>query len=79
MLYTESGTAMVRVTDKETSQRTLIREPQKEVKDLAFAYVRTEVVLGVVDAYGTVFVYNIERTQSDLSYPFCRQKNWLWL
>lgn len=74
-MFLESGTALVRVMDKETHQRTLIREPKKEVKDLSFAYIRSDVVLGIVDGYGTTCIYTIEREQSGLSYPFICLQN----
>lgn len=65
ILFLEPGTALVRVSDKETNQRTLLRELKKDVKDLAFAYTRPAVILGAIDGNGTTFVYNITKTDDN--------------
>lgn len=61
--------SLVRVTDKETNQRKLIRDLQKDVKDLAFAYTKAEVILGAIDGNGTTYIYNIQRTKTEIEYP----------
>lgn len=61
---------MIRVTDRETGMRMLIRDTKKGVKDLAFAYIRTEVVLGVIDGSGMTYIFKIEKEQNNLLYPF---------
>lgn len=69
-MFFSEGAALVRVADMETNKRMLIRELKKDVKDLAFAYTRPEVVLGAVDGNGTTHVFNILRTKEGIQYPF---------
>lgn len=61
---------MVRVTNQETNNRTLIKNLKEDIKDLAFAFSREEVLLGCVDSEGNILVYQIEDSPSDISYPF---------
>lgn len=60
---------MVRVTNKKSGKRSLIKELKTEVHDIAFALKSDEVILGCVDFEGTVFVYKIEE-QQEIEYPF---------
>lgn len=59
---------MVRVTNKKSGKRSLIKELKSEVHDIAFALKNEEVILGCVDFEGTVFVYKIEE-QQEIEYP----------
>lgn len=64
---------MVRVTNKKSGKRILIKKLKSEVYDIAFALKNDEVILGCVDVEGTVFVYKIEE-QQEIEYPlkyFC--------
>ncbi|CAH1995790.1 unnamed protein product [Acanthoscelides obtectus] len=51
---------MVRITNQETGVRTLIKNLKEDIKDLAFAFSREEIILGCVDSEGNILVYQIE-------------------
>lgn len=62
---------MIRIANLETNgNRALIKNLKDEIKDLAFAYTSTEIILGCVDCNGNILVYKIEETQESLQYPF---------
>ncbi|KAJ8920900.1 hypothetical protein NQ315_015693 [Exocentrus adspersus] len=59
---------MVRVTNQETGHRALIKNLKEDIKDVAFAYSRDEIVLGCVDSEGNIVIYQIEDTPHSISY-----------
>ncbi|KAJ8686594.1 hypothetical protein QAD02_022388 [Eretmocerus hayati] len=60
-----NGNGMVRVVNKEFEQRTLIKGMQGLIQDLAFAHVPNP-ILACVDYTGSLFVYSIETTSSEI-------------
>lgn len=50
---------MVRVLKPQTGERTLVKGMTGEVKDLAFSYSSTDVLLACVDEIGSLYVYEI--------------------
>ncbi|XP_031786817.1 enhancer of mRNA-decapping protein 4 [Nasonia vitripennis] len=60
-----NGNGVVRVVNKELEQRTLIRGMRGLIQDLAFAHVSNP-ILACVDYTGSLFVYSIEATSSEL-------------
>ncbi|XP_072391528.1 enhancer of mRNA-decapping protein 4 isoform X1 [Diabrotica undecimpunctata] len=59
---------MVRVTNQETGTRALIKNFKDDIKDIAFAYLRDEIILGCVDSEGNVLVYKITDETKSISY-----------
>ena len=59
------STGMVRVVQKKTDQRVLIKGMKGKVKDLAFAHCTDEIILGVVDEFGNLFIAKIEETNEE--------------
>ena len=59
------STGMVRVVQKKTDQRVLIKGMKGKVKDLAFAHCIEEIILGIVDEFGNLFVAKIEQTNEE--------------
>lgn len=59
---------MVRVTNQENNNRTLIKNLKDDIKDLAFAFSREEIILGCVDTEGNILVYKIDDTPHALTY-----------
>lgn len=58
---------MIRVTNQETKQRALIKNLKEDIKDLAFAYSRSLIILGCVDNEGNILVYQIDDTPHSIS------------
>ncbi|PNF32915.1 hypothetical protein B7P43_G01848 [Cryptotermes secundus] len=54
---------VVRVVNRESSERSLIKGIEGMVQDIAFAHIPTEVVLACVDEYGNLLVHQIEETK----------------
>ncbi|XP_022685833.1 enhancer of mRNA-decapping protein 4-like [Varroa jacobsoni] len=54
-----SGVGGVRVINIKTNCRALIKGIQGQVADLAFAHIKSEVILAVVDDLGNLYVYQI--------------------
>lgn len=50
---------MVRVTNQQTGERALIKNLKSDVKDVAFAFSRQQLVLGCIDDEGNVLIYEI--------------------
>lgn len=65
ILLAGNGNGVVRVVNKEVEQRTLIRGMRGLIQDLAFAHVSNP-ILACVDYTGSLFVYSIEATSSEL-------------
>ncbi|XP_063903240.1 enhancer of mRNA-decapping protein 4 [Zophobas morio] len=59
---------MVRVTNQETSERALIKNLKNDVKDIAFAFSRQQIILGCIDDEGNVLVYEIIDEPSAIKY-----------
>jgi len=61
----------VRVYDRKTAERALLKGFNGRVVDIAFAFA-SSVVLGIVDEVGGIFVYDITETvDGKIMYPFC--------
>ena len=58
-------TGIVRVIQKKTNQRVLIKGMKGRVKDLAFAHCTDEIILGIVDEFGNLFIAKIEETNEE--------------
>ena len=50
---------MVRVLNRDTEERTLIKGMAGPVVDLAFSHSLSEVLVGAVDSLGSLFVYRV--------------------
>lgn len=51
---------MVRVVNRETAERALLKGMEGLVQDIAFAHIATEIILACVDETGNLFIYSIE-------------------
>ena len=61
----------VRVYNRKTAERTLLKGFNGCVVDIAFAFA-SSVVLGIVDEVGGIYVYDITETaEGKIVYPFC--------
>lgn len=58
---------VVRVVQRESEERILVKGMRGKVKDLAFAHCTESIILGVVDELANIFIYRIEEHQSDRS------------
>ena len=58
---------VVRVTNRKTSDRILIKGMLGPVVDLAFSHSTEEAVIGAVDSHGNLFVYKVTEETSGLS------------
>ena len=57
---------MVRVVQKKTDQRVLLKGMKGIVKDLAFSHCLDKIILGIVDEFGNLYVFRIlENGSSD--------------
>ena len=66
MCFSGKNTGMVRVVQKKTDQRVLLKGMKGIVKDLAFAHCLDQIILGIVDEFGNLFVFRIhENSNSD--------------
>lgn len=61
---------MVRVLKPQTGERTLVKGMTGEVKDLAFSYSSTDVLLACVDEIGSLYVYEIIEQDGKLNLLF---------
>jgi len=59
------NTGMVRVVQKKTDQRALVKGMKGKIKDLAFAHCLDQIILGVVDEFGNLFIFRIEQTNEE--------------
>ena len=57
---------IVRVVHRKTGERVLLKGMRGSVQDLAFAHCLEQIILGVVDEWGNLFVYKIEEKDSAL-------------
>jgi len=58
------GCGIVRIINRESTDRILIKGMVGPVVDLSFSHSKDEVVIGIVDSYGNLFVYKIEEQPS---------------
>ncbi|XP_071447085.1 enhancer of mRNA-decapping protein 4 [Hetaerina americana] len=56
---------VVRVVNRETEERALIRDLLGLVQDLCFAHIRSQIVLASVDHFGNLFVHQIQLGATD--------------
>ena len=69
MRFTGKSGGIVRVINRKTAQRTLLKGFTGRVQDIAFAHL-SSLVLGCVDEAGDMFVYDIqESSDSNITYP----------
>ncbi|XP_067139329.1 enhancer of mRNA-decapping protein 4-like isoform X2 [Centruroides vittatus] len=54
-----SPSGMVRILKPQTGERTLVKGMTGDIKDLAFSYSNTDVLLACVDEIGSLYVYEI--------------------
>lgn len=60
---------MIRVAHQDTNgKRALIKNLKEDIKDLAFAYSRSEIILGCIDCERNILIYNIEDGADSLNY-----------
>lgn len=57
---------IVRVVHRKSGERVLLKGMRGSVQDLAFAHCLEQIILGVVDEWGNLFVYKIEEKDSAL-------------
>ncbi|XP_026271713.1 enhancer of mRNA-decapping protein 4 isoform X1 [Frankliniella occidentalis] len=58
--------SMVRIVNRQNNHRYLCKGITGVVQDIAFAHIATQVILGIVDEAGTLFIYRIEDTPNAL-------------
>lgn len=66
-LYVLGANYAVRVVNRETSKRALIKGTGAMVEDLAFAFIPSQTTLACVDETGAVYVHNIFEDARDIS------------
>lgn len=59
---------MVRVVNHETDQRALIKNLKTDVRDVSFAFLRNEIILGCVDDEANIFIYEIKDSPVGIKY-----------
>lgn len=59
---------MIRVARTDTNERALIKDIKGLVQDLSFALTSLQIILGIVDEEGNLYVYNIE-DDKNIEYP----------
>jgi enhancer of mRNA-decapping protein 4 len=60
---------VIRVVNRESSERSLLKGIEGMVQDIAFAHIPSQVVLACVDEYGNLLVHQIEETKDKMVYP----------
>lgn len=65
---------MVRIVNRQNNHRYLCKGMTGAVQDIAFAHIASQVILGIVDEAGTLFVYHIKDTPNALQYPLLKQE-----
>lgn len=61
---------LIRVINRETDQRKLIKNTKALIQDISFALTPLQILLGCVDEEGNLSVYNIDDTPDSIVYPF---------
>ena len=57
----------MRIVNRRTDDRILLKGMKGSVKDLGFAHIKDEVVIGCVDELGNLFVYRVLETASGMT------------
>jgi enhancer of mRNA-decapping protein 4 len=65
--HPREGVGVVRVVNRLTDYRILIKGIKGAVVDLSFAHTKEEVVVGAVDSLGNLFVHNVMEGSSGLA------------
>lgn len=50
---------MVRVANLAHNKKAIIKDFNEDIKDISFAYIRQEIILGIVDSEGNILIYKI--------------------
>lgn len=58
---------MVRVTNLETEKRAIIKNLKDDIKDIAFSFSRSEIILGIIDCEGNILIYNIHDSPQEIT------------
>lgn len=71
LLFSAVGTnnGVVRVVNRESMERSLLKGMEGMVQDIAFAHIPSQVVLACVDEYGNLLVHQVEETKNKMVYP----------
>lgn len=73
MVFLGKFGGVVRIINRRTADRVLLKDFTGRITDIAFAHT-DDVIFGAVDEAGNLFVYSIEETDNaNLTYP-CVQK-----
>lgn len=64
-----TNNGVIRVVNRESSERSLLKGIEGMVQDIAFAHIPNQVVLACVDEYGNLLVHQIEETKDKMVYP----------
>ncbi|KAG8234793.1 hypothetical protein J437_LFUL006625, partial [Ladona fulva] len=67
---------VVRVVNRETEERALIRDLLGLVSDLCFAHIRSEIMLASVDHFGNLFVHHIEQGSTQIGSALSHRVVW---
>jgi len=67
---TTKSEGVVRIINRQNNHRYLCKGLTGLVQDISFAHIPTEVLLGVVDDAGNLFVYKVIDQSSNLEYPY---------
>lgn len=73
-MFSGKDGGLIRVVNRDTDQRKLIKNTKALVQDLSFALTPLQILLGCVDEEGNVFVYNIEDNPDSITYPLQENK-----
>ncbi|XP_021913253.1 enhancer of mRNA-decapping protein 4 isoform X2 [Zootermopsis nevadensis] len=61
-----TNNGVIRVVNRESSERSLLKGIEGMVQDIAFAHIPNQVVLACVDEYGNLLVHQIEETKDKM-------------
>lgn len=64
-----TNNGVVRVVNRESMERSLLKGMEGMVQDIAFAHILSQVILACVDVYGNLLVHQIEETKNKMVYP----------
>ncbi len=64
LLYTGKGMGIVRLINRKTADRALIKGFHGRVTDISFAHL-TAIILGSVDEIGNMFIHEFQETQDE--------------
>jgi hypothetical protein len=74
-----TNNGVIRVVNRESSERSLLKGIEGMVQDIAFAHIPNEVVLACVDGYGNLLVHRIEETKDKMVYPSQTKYHYLYI